>query len=271
MRKFLLSTAAASLLAVPAMAQDTVFRSDASAGAIHASDLIGARIYVSNVVVDADGYNGIQQDWEDIGEINDVILSRDGQIESVLVDVGGFLGMGERQAAVDMTALRFVSDDASADNPDDWFVVMQGNRELIETAPEWPMMTMSGGKPATDAGTTTPMVAPAAEGMAKPAASIRDGYMPVAMADITSEALTNANVYDATDRDIGDVSNIILAPDGKVEGVIIDVGGFLGMGEKPVKVNMKDLQVLRSDNGDDLRVFVTMTKEDLEALPTFKN
>lgn len=265
MRKFLLSTAAATLLAVPAMAQDSVFRSDASVGAVHASDLIGARIYASNVVIDVDGYNGVQQDWEDIGEINDVILSRNGQIESVLVDIGGFLGMGERQAAVDMTALRFVSDDATGDDPDDWFVVMQGNRELIENAPEWSMAAMMPDKTAGDKAVT-----PIADGTT-PAPSMRDGYMTAEMADITSEALTGATVYDATDSDIGKVSNLVVSADGNIEGVIIDVGGFLGMGEKPVRVDMTDLEVLRRDDGADLRVYVSMTKENLEALPTYEN
>jgi sporulation protein YlmC with PRC-barrel domain len=260
MRKFLLSTAVVSLLATPVLAQDAMFRSEASVGAVHASDLIGARIYISKVEVDADGYNGVQQDWEDIGEINDVILSRDGKVESVLVDIGGFLGMGERQAAIDMASLRFVSDDATGDDPDDWFVVMKGNRALVETAPEWPMM------PRMTTGTEPMVTAPASNMM-----TMREGYVAAEMTDLTSEALTGARVYDASDADIGEISNLVLTTDGKIEGVVVDVGGFLGMGEKPVKVDMSDLEVLRRNDGADLRVFVSMTKESLEAMPTYEN
>ncbi|WP_050524341.1 PRC-barrel domain-containing protein [Pseudorhodobacter wandonensis] len=260
MRKFLLSTAVVSLLATPVLAQDTMFRSEASVGAVHASDLIGARIYISDLEINANGYNGVQKDWEDIGEINDVILSRDGKVESVLVDIGGFLGIGERQAAIDMASLRFVSDDATGDDPDDWFVVMKGNRALVETAPEWPMM------PRMTNGTKEMVTAPA-NSMTSP----REGYAAVEVTDITSEALTGATVYDATDADIGEISNLVLTTDGKIEGVIVDVGGFLGMGEKPVKVDMAELQVLRRNDGGDLRVFVPMTKENLEAMPTYKN
>ncbi|WP_022704990.1 PRC-barrel domain-containing protein [Pseudorhodobacter ferrugineus] len=264
MHKILLSTAVAAVFAVPALAQDSMFRSEPTEGAVHASDLIGARVYASEGAVDANSYNGIQQGWEDIGEINDVVVSKDGRVESVLVDIGGFLGMGERQTAVDMTALRFVYDDATADNPEDWFVVMNANRAMIETAPEWTRTAMYGTGMAT---TTAPM---AADGT--PASNAeRDGYVLVPAAEITSEALTGANVYDSTDKDIGEVSNLILSTDGKIDGVIVDVGGFLGMGEKPVMVKMSELNVLRNADGSDLRVYVTATKEALEAMPTYSN
>lgn len=44
-------------------------------------------------------------DGESIGEINDVLVSQDGSINAVIIGVGGFLGIGEKDVAVDMTAL----------------------------------------------------------------------------------------------------------------------------------------------------------------------
>jgi hypothetical protein len=44
-------------------------------------------------------------DGESIGEINDVLVSQDGSVNAVIIGVGGFLGIGEKDVAVDMTAL----------------------------------------------------------------------------------------------------------------------------------------------------------------------
>jgi sporulation protein YlmC with PRC-barrel domain len=44
------------------------------------------------------------------------------------------------------------------------------------------------------------------------------------------------NVYDPSDAKIGEISDVLIGKDGKVEAFIISVGGFLGMGEKDVAV-----------------------------------
>ena len=77
----------------------------------------GQRVYAAEVAVDADEYAGVQDGWNDIGEINDVILTRDGKVHAALVDIGGFLGLGERQVALGMENIRFVSDSATAEDP----------------------------------------------------------------------------------------------------------------------------------------------------------
>ena len=49
--------------------------------------------------------------------------------------------------------------------------------------------------------------------------------------------------------------------------MIVDVGGFLGMGEKPVAIDMSKLQILKAAEGGALRAYVQMTKDQLETLP----
>ncbi|WP_260106204.1 PRC-barrel domain-containing protein [Phaeobacter inhibens] len=46
------------------------------------------------------------------------MLNRDGTVDSVLVDIGGFLGMGENQVAVDMKSVKFVADSSTAEDPE---------------------------------------------------------------------------------------------------------------------------------------------------------
>lgn len=60
----------------------------------------------------------------------------------------------------------------------------------------------------------------------------------LAEGEMTTEALTGAWTYDSNDEHIGEVSQVIVNTSGSVEAVIIDVGGFLGIGEKPVELTM---------------------------------
>ncbi len=62
-------------------------------GAWRVADLVGKDVFGS--------------DQEDIGEINDVIVGQTGEVIAVIVGVGGFLGIGEKDVAVSMQALEF--------------------------------------------------------------------------------------------------------------------------------------------------------------------
>ncbi|HMO07003.1 MAG TPA: PRC-barrel domain-containing protein [Paracoccaceae bacterium] len=284
MKKLLLSTTLVTF-ALPALAQDTTpFRSMSEPTAIHGSELIGARVYALDGAVEMTEAQGVQADWQDIGEINDIVLSRSGQVEAVLVDVGGFLGIGERQVAVDMGALRFVSDSATADAPDDWFVVMTGNRALIEDAPAWEMragaVPVEGVEPAPQAealtnmtGSPAPITQPetaTAEAGTEPRAPVlRDGFTTATAAMLTADKMLGARVYDPEDRNVGSVSDLVIAQDGTISQVVLDIGGFLGLGAKPVALGMEEIDILQSDDGARVQVHVPMTKEQLSALPDY--
>jgi hypothetical protein len=62
---------------------------------IMASKLIGTRVVSANN--------------ESIGDINDVIVDRNGQAVAAVVGVGGFLGIGEKAVAIPFNALEFAS------------------------------------------------------------------------------------------------------------------------------------------------------------------
>jgi sporulation protein YlmC with PRC-barrel domain len=44
------------------------------------------------------------------------------------------------------------------------------------------------------------------------------------------------NVYDPSDTKIGEISDVLIGNDGKIESFMVAVGGFLGMNEKDVAV-----------------------------------
>ncbi|HEX2724473.1 MAG TPA: PRC-barrel domain-containing protein [Beijerinckiaceae bacterium] len=60
-----------------------------------ASKLIGTRVVGANN--------------ETIGDVNDVLLDRSGTAQAIVIGVGGFLGIGEKDVAVPFNALEFAS------------------------------------------------------------------------------------------------------------------------------------------------------------------
>lgn len=271
MKTLLISTALAASLAMPALAQDTPlspFQTEAMGPSVAASDLIGARIYASEMAVDADGYAGVQDGWNDIGEVNDIILGRDGSVDAVLVDIGGFLGIGERQVAVDMAALRFVQDDAT--DADDWFLVLQADRGTLDAAPEWLVPDAETRADATHGMEDVPVVNEAigdqAEVAPETSTTLPEGYAAIAPEALTAEQLTGASVHDTTDASIATVSDLVLTSEGQVTDVVLDVGGFLGIGAKSVAIPMERLTIAMRDGGD-VTLWVDMSREELESLP----
>lgn len=282
MKPLLLGTALALVLGSSVSAQD-LFRTEVDMTAIVASEFIGKRVYAAEAELSGDEFNGVQQDWNDIGEINDVILTRDGRVDSVLVDIGGFLGMGERQIAVSMESIRFVNDSGTAEDMNDFFLVISADRTTLEGAPEYMRQNgaMNDGDNAaatdgaattgTDTGAAATDGTMAAEGEVVTDGTVAgtetsgEGYMDAA--SMTSEQLMGVRVYGQNGEDVGEISDIVLDADGKATQIIVDVGGFLGIGEKPVAIDMTQLQIMQEPDGGAMTARVQMTKEEIEDLP----
>jgi len=54
--------------------------------------------------------------------------------------------------------------------------------------------------------------------------------------------LVGVNVYNEQDEKLGSISEVLIDKSGKVDGVIIGVGGFLGMGQHDIKVELSKLK-----------------------------
>lgn len=105
-------------------------------GDIYASKLIGMRIYATEQRFDPDFTvnRGDEVNWDDIGEVNDVLLGREGEVKAVILGVGGFLGIGEKDVAIEMSSLQFVRE---SDDPEDFFLVVNANKAQLEQAPPY--------------------------------------------------------------------------------------------------------------------------------------
>ena len=69
---------------------------------------------------------------ESIGSINEVVLGKDGKVAAVVIGVGGFLGMGEREVAVSFESLRIAQDENNRT-----VVSLNATKDSLKAAPEW--------------------------------------------------------------------------------------------------------------------------------------
>ena len=100
-----------------------------------------------------------------------------------------------------------------------------------------------------------------------------EGYTPLTDAEygeLTADRLDDATVYGANNEEVGEIDELILAADGKmIDRVVLEVGGFLGIGEREVVVPFDRMNILRGEAGD-FRIYVDSTQERLEALPEYE-
>src|SRR3954467_8153606 len=64
-----------------------------------------------------------------IGEIMDVLVDRAGKATALIIGVGGFLGMGEKDVAVPFDAVQVTSKDNNK-----WYLVMNSSKDALKSA-----------------------------------------------------------------------------------------------------------------------------------------
>ena len=75
-------------------------------------------------------------------------------------------------------------------------------------------------------------------------------------------------VYTAANENIGEVNDLIMNKELDNIVAIVGVGGFLGIGEKDVAIPIGDITAVKDENNA-LRLTISASKEQLEALPVF--
>jgi sporulation protein YlmC with PRC-barrel domain len=87
----------------------------------------------SNSVTVTDWYKQSVYDRNDnkIGEIMDVLVdSKNGQVTTLIVGVGGFLGAGEKDIAAPLSAVKVTNK-----NNNKWYLVMDTTKDALKSAP----------------------------------------------------------------------------------------------------------------------------------------
>jgi sporulation protein YlmC with PRC-barrel domain len=291
MKRILMTTALVAFAATtPAMAQDTTTgvliidtENMTSEGMqIDASNLMGKTVYINREGAAEDQnwnlFTDIPDTWEDVADVSDIMIDTDGRVGSIVLDAGGFLGMGETEKTVSIDNLRFVAD---TDNEGEYFVLYTGNRELLEGEADYDTTAlessgyrsasegMTDGDSMTAAPAATEMPATGTDTAATdttPAAPMdRASMTEASLAMMTTEELTGTPIYGVDDERLGEIGRMVLADGGTISDVIVDVGGFLGIGERHVALKLSEIALMQ-DEGGSVVGYVTMTKEQIEAL-----
>jgi sporulation protein YlmC with PRC-barrel domain len=104
-------------------------------------------------------------------------------------------------------------------------------------------------------------------GCALAAATISTAYAATTMTTVPGQSTTVTNyykqaVYDPKENKIGDIDDVLVDPAGKVTGLVIGVGGFLGAGEKDVIVPFSSVKSAKKN--DKWWLTLDESKDDLK-------
>ena len=105
------ATLGAALVATSALAQNTGAKDTSANTASKAQSASAAGLWQGSKLISMNVYN--TQD-EKIGSIKDMMTNKDGNIELVVIGVGGFLGVGERDVAVKFSEIKWSNEPAKS-------------------------------------------------------------------------------------------------------------------------------------------------------------
>ena len=103
---------------------------------------------------------------------------------------------------------------------------------------------------------------------ARPGATA-DVFPTVPMGERMGSATTGLNVYNDAKQDIGKIKDVAYRGS-TVQAYIIDVGGFLGMGDHYVAVNPSSVHITWDATNKAWHAAMNTTVDDLKAAPEFK-
>ncbi len=77
-------------------------------------------------------------------------------------------------------------------------------------------------------------------------------------------------IYNSQNDDIGKIQDVVVDSAKTVQGYILSVGGFLGMGTHYVAVNPSSVSITYDSNAKTWRAAINATKDQLKAAPEFQ-
>ncbi|WP_349358485.1 PRC-barrel domain-containing protein [Stappia sp.] len=298
MKRLLATTALVAAMAMPAMAaqqMDNTATRDQMTAARHmdggmtvsTATLMGKALFTPEGAFDESmldtPYTDAPDTWENIADIEDVLITADGEITAVVVDAGGFLGVGETRKRLSMDNIRIVPDE---DDEGEYFALFTGDRSLIEDSEDYSAETAA----ANDEMSTRGAYAQMQNRQMGDGSMSDDGQMSGAQqkadrrvgpdretldraetTDLTAENLEDARVYGSTNEWVGDVGDLVITEDGEITHMVVDVGGFLGIGEKPVAMTFDQVDIRRDGSWGGLNVYIEASEQQLERMERWED
>ena len=145
---------------------------------------------------------------------------------------------------------------------------------MLKTGASVAVLTLLIGATAAVSQTTTPQQRPTPPAPSQtdvPKAPVAGQIVVQDANTVLAKELIGQTVYASDKAKIGSISDLILSKDAKtVEGFVIGVGGFLGIGEKSVAMKLDRLKMTTGANGA-MELAMDVKKEELTNTPTFKS
>ncbi|AVX03658.1 hypothetical protein MXMO3_01127 [Maritalea myrionectae] len=272
---------------------------------------VGANALLASNFLDREVHISAEGGYESVGNIHDVVMNEEGNAEWIIVGVGGFLGMGEKEIALSIDDIKWEERDGervivTTMTQADLEAAPAFDRAAVEAEGEYSAerlswteegqqwlkdarlkaqeamdnvtdnMSAEGDTNMTDGqdmaveGQDGDMQADSSTQMAADTdwSWDADTMETVATGELSAEDMMGTRVYGPNREDVGEISDVLFTQDGQITAYIVDVGGFLGLGEKPVALSASELKVYTDANGS-FRVRSEFTKETLEAGPTY--
>ncbi len=250
---------------------------------------MGTGQILANTLIGKSVYNRSADDAEAIGDVNDIVISSNGDAEAVIIGVGGFLGLGEKEVAIDFKRVGWVDRDGER------WIVVDATKEELEAAPAYDRapakeassesddtMTTAANqqsgdetvKPVDQTEETAQVEEPAKDQTQAPAETAEtmdhEKMQTVELASIAADELDGATVYGENQEEVGEITEVIVNDSGKVESFVVEVGGFLGINAKSVAVDAENIDFRKTEDGE-LVVFTPFTEEQLEQQAAYKS
>jgi len=89
---------------------------------------------------------------------------------------------------------------------------------------------------------------------------------PATVDAMKGTTIIGTDIKNSADETIGEIDDVVVDSDGKIQHVVVSVGGFLGVGTRYVAVPWSDI---RFDRGREVAL-LNMTKDQLKAAPEYK-
>jgi sporulation protein YlmC with PRC-barrel domain len=238
-------------------AQDTDVNTNMGVSAIDAGKLIDKDVY------DAKG--------DKIGSIESVIVDTSGKVTSVVLNVGGWLSSDKRifvawknlQSSPDGKITSNLTKDQAQAAADYKYQKDQNRGKVSNTSGD--LVTADS---ATGAGAPTTNQS-MTNGTTSQTASTTTFGTPVKNADgsLNASQVIGTKVVNDQNESVGKIGEIVLGQNGKPSGVVVDVGGFLGIGTHPVLLDWKQVSLVDQDGST--QAVVKMSKDELKQMPEY--
>jgi len=227
------------------------------------TQLLGQGVFTS----DAD-------DAEQVGTITNLVVTSGQGVSAVVLSVGGFLGLGEKDVTVDFGQLEWT---ALENGSRRW--VLATTAEALSAAPAfiWADSEETTGEPALtpeeeqeqmaegdpNAAPVDPSLTTDQPVSAQAVPLDRSGFTEFDETGLSADELLGIAVYGINDELIGSIGDVLPSADGGFDALVVDVGGFLGIGAKPVAVAFENL-TFSADTFGNRYLFLNTTREQLE-------